>query len=111
MKNKQKHLSSKSKWHLEEAKIGGALFGKIDDGTKREFFCLDERTWIWHEEWQTSNGLIHTRTTRYDVLKDKIIKSQDGADPQTATIHETERLLHAAKEYQARVDNKLYNGN
>ncbi len=30
-----------------EAKIGGELFGPLPQGGRREFFCLDEYTWIW----------------------------------------------------------------
>ena len=33
-----------------EAKVGGDLFGPIPAGHRRDFFCLDEHTWIWHEK-------------------------------------------------------------
>ena len=39
-----------------EAKIGGILFGLVPEGGRREFFCLDARTWVWHEEWIDENG-------------------------------------------------------
>jgi hypothetical protein len=34
-----------------ESEIGAKLFGEVPAGHRREFFCLDEKTWIWHEEW------------------------------------------------------------
>ena len=40
-----------------ESEIGAQLFGEIPKGHRREFFCLDEKTWIWYEEWNLS--LIH----------------------------------------------------
>ena len=32
-----------------ESEIGAELFGPVEKGRHREFFCLDEKTWIWHE--------------------------------------------------------------
>jgi hypothetical protein len=61
-----------------EAKIGGQLFGPIPDGTRREFFCLDRHTWVWHEEWTDKAGQRHIMTTRYDVRPDGVLKSQGG---------------------------------
>ena len=51
------------------ARMGGTLFGPIPEGNRREFFCLDASTWVWHEEWTDSNGMRHARTTRYDVRR------------------------------------------
>ena len=39
-----------------EAKIGGQLFGPVPKDGRREFFCLDRHTWVWHEEWVDANG-------------------------------------------------------
>lgn len=60
-----------------EAKIGGKIFGEVPAGTRREFFCLDKHTWVWHEEW-TEAGKHHVMTTRYDVRPDGVLKSQGG---------------------------------
>ena len=35
-----------------ESEIGSELFGEVPKGHRREFFCLDEKTWMWHEEWR-----------------------------------------------------------
>jgi hypothetical protein len=61
-----------------EAKIGSKLFGPIPDGARREFFCLDEHTWVWHEEWTDEKRKRHIMTTRYDVRPDGVLKSQGG---------------------------------
>jgi hypothetical protein len=61
-----------------EAKIGGTLFGEIPRGTRREFFCLDEHTWVWHEEWTDNAGKRQIMTTRYDIRPDGVLKSQGG---------------------------------
>ena len=42
-----------------ESEIGSQLFGPIPEGHRREFFCLDEKTWIWHEEWLDEIGRAH----------------------------------------------------
>lgn len=83
----------------EEAKIGGSLFGPVPEGSRREFFCLDEHTWVWHEEWTDANGLRQTRTTRYDVRPQGILKAQDGQPYQRLSFEEANRLLQAAGRY------------
>lgn len=91
-----------------EAKIGGELFGPVAPGGRREFFCLDEHTWIWHEEWKDESGNIQTRTTRYDVRPNGIVKAQDGKHYQSVTREEATRLHKAAKLYHRRIRAELY---
>lgn len=90
-----------------EAKIGGEIFGPVPNGTRREFFCLDEHTWIWHEEW-LENGRTRIRTTRYDVRPTGILKSQDSQGYQRVNTAEARRLLEAVRIYEQRVRNELY---
>ena len=91
-----------------EAKIGGELFGPVPDGGRREFFCLDEHTWIWHEEWLDGNGKRNIKTTRYDVRPSGILKAQDGQHYQQVAPVEASRLLQAAQIYESRIKNELY---
>lgn len=84
----------------DAAKMGGELFGPVHEGVRREFFCLDERTWVWHEEWTDANSMHHVRTTRYDVRPHGIFKAQDGIPYQPVTPEEAERLYAAAIKYQ-----------
>lgn len=90
-----------------EAMIGGQLFGPLKPGGRREFFCLDARTWVWHEEWLDEDGQRHIKTTRYDVHPDKIVKSQNGHYQQT-TREEAARLVQAARLYKSIVKGQLY---
>lgn len=61
-----------------EAEIGGQLFGPVPAGHRREFFCLDAHTWIWHEEWVDENGQRQVTSTRYEVHDNGILKAQNG---------------------------------
>ena len=90
-----------------EARIGGQVFGPVARGHHREFFCLDEHTWVWHEEWKDEQGRPQLRVTRYDVRPDGILKSQNGHYVKVS-IAEAERLMKAAKLYVSRVQRELY---
>jgi len=92
----------------KEAKIGGEIFGPVPSGRKREFFCLDEYTWIWHEEWMDTNGSRKIKTTHYAIRPTGILKAQDGHTYHHVNLEEAERLLQAAKVYENRIRNELY---
>lgn len=91
-----------------EAKIGGQLFGPVPEGGRREFFCLDEHTWIWHEEWLDAKGNNQTRTTRYEVRPNGILKAQDGKAYQPVSDQETLRIRDAVRVYRRRVMAEIY---
>jgi hypothetical protein len=86
-----------------EAKIGGQLFGQIPEGNRREFFCLDEHTWVWHEEWTDKNGKRQYMMTRYDVRPNGIVKSQGNSSYQRLTRDELKNFYRAVKMYNDRV--------
>jgi hypothetical protein len=90
-----------------EAKLGGQLFGPVQPGGRREFFCLDEHTWVWHEEWIDHSGQRQIKTTRYDIRPDAILKSQNG-QYQELSWDEAQRLQQAALLYKERIQNELY---
>ncbi len=109
----QKHVERRAELYRNlirhEAKIGGQIFGPVAAGGRREFFCLDEHTWIWHEEWLDTTGARLTKTTRYDVRPDGlIIKAQDGQPYQEVSAEEAHRLYQAAAEYERRINTELY---
>jgi len=87
-----------------EAKMGGKLFGPIPEGHRREFFCLDDKTWVWHEEWRDAQGEWHAVTTRYDVRPGGILKSQGDRAPQRLSRQELTNLYRAVKLYGQQVD-------
>ena len=91
-----------------EGQIGGTLFGKVPKGARREFFCLDKYTWVWHEEWKDKEGKQKTRTTRYSVRPDSIVKTQDGKHYQRITDDEAARFYDAVMAYERRVLHELY---
>ncbi len=92
-----------------EARIGGTLFGPVPAGGRREFFCLDDRTWVWHEEWTDKlTGELRSKTTRYDVRPNGILKAQDGQGYKYVSPQEAKHLYEAAKLYKQRIQTELY---
>ena len=89
-----------------EGKVGGELFGKVPKGTRREFFCLDEHTWVWHEEWKDKDGR-HAVTTRYDVRPSGVVKSQGNNTYQALSREEAQNLYNAIMLYYQRVTPEL----
>jgi hypothetical protein len=85
------------------AKVGGELFGPVPKGNRREFFCLDERTWVWHEEWKDTTGKQHIVTTRYDVRPNGVYKSQGSNSYQALSTEEARNLFNAIELYYQRV--------
>jgi len=108
----QKQSDRKAREYRElirrEAAIGGQLFGPIGKNGRREFFCLDEHTWVWHEEWEDENGKRHMVTTRYDVRPQGIFKAQDGQPYQPLSFQEAQNFYNATKIYDRRVKNEIY---
>lgn len=91
-----------------EAKIGGTLFGPLPEGGKREFFCLDEKTWVWYEEWIDENKQYQSKTTRYNVRPNSILKAVDGGHYQLVADDEAVHLRDAARLYQKKIKAELY---
>ena len=91
----------------KEARIGGQLFGPIPKGHRREFFCLDERTWVWHEEWNDSENRLFSRTTRFEVHSDRVLKVQNGQYYQI-DADEARNFYKAVKLYSQRIQTELY---
>ena len=92
-----------------EAAIGAELFGPIPAGHRREFFCLDESTWIWHEEWVDLDGKRQEITTRYEIRGNQVIKAQGSQPYVTVTGQEADNLLEAVSLYYQRVMREVYN--
>ena len=90
-----------------EARLGGELFGPVPKGVRREFFCLDEHTWVWHEEWKDENGKHQAMTTRYDVRPTGVVKSQGDSIYQALSWQEASNLYKAVQLYEQRVTAEL----
>ena len=110
---KQREGEKKSEMYRKlvraEAQIGASVFGKVPTGHKREFFCLDEHSWVWHEEWIDHSGNRQQMTTRYDVRPNGIFKVQNGLY-RSVSKSEAKRLQQAIHLYQKRVHDQLYAG-
>lgn len=91
-----------------ESKIGRNLFGPIPEGHQREFFCLDERNWIWHEDWLDKSGKRVVVSTRYNIRPNGILKSQNGHPYHQIDDTESDHLYHAVKQYVRLVKSEYY---
>lgn len=91
-----------------ESQIGSKLFGDLPKGRRREFFCLDAHTWIWHEEWLDGKHHLQTQTIRYEINDDKVLKVQDGGHYSYLEGEELRNLTLAIKLYYERVSRELY---
>lgn len=109
---KQRQLDRQTDMHRKlirkEAEMGGKLFGEVKPGGRREFFCLDEHTWVWHEEWIGPDGKRQISTTRYDIRPSSVLKAQNGQSYQEVGLQEAENLLRAINLYEKRVVDELY---
>jgi hypothetical protein len=90
-----------------EARLGGQLFGPVSKGRRREFFCLDRRTWVWHEEWIDQSGSRRVVSTHYQVRPDGILKTQDNQNYHRLTIDEERNFRHAVRLYVERIPTAL----
>jgi hypothetical protein len=91
-----------------EAELGGQVFGPIPANRRREFFCLDKNTWIWHEEWADNMGVKQSKTTRYDVRPTGILKAQANGTYHSVSKEESQNLIQAAQIYTSRALSELY---
>lgn len=87
-----------------QAKMGGTLFGPVPANHRREFFCLDRYSWVWHEEWTDAEGQRHAVTTRYDVSPQGVLKSQGSNSYQRVHGEELRNLYYAARQFRDNVN-------
>lgn len=92
-----------------ESKIGSTVFGPIPASHRREFFCLDEHTWVWYEEWiDEATGQRREMTTRYEVHPHGVLKVQDGQPYALVEGEELRNLAIATRMYRERVMREIY---
>jgi hypothetical protein len=92
-----------------ESEIGAKLFGDVPKDRRREFFCLDETTWIWHEEWKNpTTKKSEQMTIRYEVHSNGILKVQEGARYSFITGEELDNLVAATQMYYEQVARGVY---
>ncbi len=92
-----------------ESEIGSKLFGEVPAGRRREFFCLNEKTWIWHEEWTDPDTKKPRQlTTRYEVRPGGILKAQEGLRYEYIEGTELQNLALATRMYYEQVARGVY---
>ncbi len=89
-----------------ELQFGRNIFGPVPENHHRDFFCLDEYTWIWHEDWLDERGNRIVLSTRYILRPDGAIKSQNGKSYQKVDAQEFDHLYKAIKKYVSTVQNQ-----
>lgn len=106
-KAEQRRINAQRSLLRYGARIGGEVFGPVPAGHRREFFCLDRHTWVWHEEWTDADGKHQVVTTRYDIRPNGILKSQGNHSYQRLTLQEVRNLYQAAQLYYQRFGTEL----
>lgn len=92
-----------------ESEIGRELFGPIPAGHQRDFFCLDDHTWVWYEEWtDVTSGQKRSTTTRYEVHQNGILKAQDGTTYKFIEGQELRNLALAVRLYYEQTMRQIY---
>jgi hypothetical protein len=91
-----------------ESEVGAKLFGPIPKGHRREFFCLDERTWIWHEEWLDEKRKLVISTVRYEINEHGVLKVQEGARYTYIDGEELQNFGIAIRMYYEQVAREVY---
>jgi hypothetical protein len=93
----------------KEAEIGAKVFGPVPAGHRRQFFCMDAHTWVWHEEWldiETKRKV--SQHVRYEIRPGSITKSVNSGTPVALSQEEAENLVQAAVLYHQYVSTVLY---
>jgi len=107
--NKQQPFTERELIEME-SKIGAKLFGPIPAGHRREFFCLDDTSWIWYEEWR-EDGKIRKMTVRYEIQAAGVLKIQEGARYSYLEGDELKNFISAVQAYHDTVLPVLYHKN
>lgn len=92
-----------------ESQFGRNLFGPVPKDHNRDFFCLDENTWIWHEDWKDAKGQPVVQSTRYVLRPSGAVKSINGHSYQSLSQEESENLYLAIKKYVSLAQNNYSN--
>ena len=96
----------------KESQIGRDIFGPAPANvTRREFFNLDQDTWMWHEETKNPDGTKSAHTVRYEIQPQGILKVMSGPKYEYLEGTELSNFVKATQEYYERVSTALYRRN
>lgn len=82
-----------------ESALGRTLFGAVQPGHIREFFCLKENVWLWYED-----GLV----IRYEVRENGVYKRVGTRDYEKVKEPELQHFIDATKAYLKLVKTNIY---
>jgi hypothetical protein len=92
-----------------ESKVGAGVFGPIPANRRREFFCLDDYTWVWYEEWaDEATGQRREMATRYELHPHGVLKVQDGQPYALVEGDELRNLAIAMRMYHDQIMRGVY---
>lgn len=92
-----------------ESHYGAQIFGAFPAYDRREFYCFDERMWIWHEErMNPQTGKHDVTTVSYNLSDMGILKSYGENESRFVQGEELEHFTAATEEYASKVYNELY---
>lgn len=92
-----------------ESEIGAKLFGELPAGRRREFFCLDKDTWIWHESGKNpETGKHEEQTIRYEIHDNGVLKVLGGARYTFIEGQELENFVTATTLYYEQAARQIY---
>lgn len=90
-----------------ESKIGAEIFGPIEKGRQRSFFCLNRYTWVWHEQWLDNSKAARSMMTYYHIRTNGILKSSGNQDYKPLSTSELNNFIKAAEIYSQTVPQRL----
>lgn len=91
-----------------ESKLGGAIFGPIPEGHRREFFHDRDNVWIWHEGWIDETSHPQHFTVRYEVRPTGVFKKVAAGKYFELSGHELENFRLAVHVYLQTIKLNLY---
>lgn len=93
----------------QESSIGRSLFNDITLGHQREFFCLDENTWVWSDQYKDDKQQPRTQTIRYEVHSNGILKIENGGKSYYFLKgQELDDFAQLVQNYRQQVEAQLY---
>lgn len=92
-----------------ESQLGAQIFGVIPAYDRREFYCFDDRMWIWHEErMNAQTGQHDIMTVSYNIGDIGILKTYGQNESHYLQNDELEHFTSATEEYASLVHERLY---
>lgn len=91
-----------------ESQIGSKLFGPITPGRHRDFFKVDEKNWVWHEEWTDQDKKKQSTTVKYEIHPDGILKIYDSGASCFIDDKELQNFSTAVQAYYECVMRDIY---